>query len=135
MNVKLTIFGAVGVAAALAGPALAHHSFAMFDRSREVEVVGTVKSWEFTNPHAYLQVVARYGPGPAKELSLESAGISGLLRKGIRRDAFTPGQQVTVIMHPLRKGGPGGELVEAKSADGKVRIFYDGQRFTPERVK
>lgn len=135
MNVKLTIFGAVGVAAALAAPALAHHSFAMFDRSREVEVTGTVKSWQFTNPHAYLQVVARYGTGPAKELSLEAVGISGLLRRGIRRDAFAAGERVTVIMHPLRNGAPGGELVEVKSADGKVRIFYDGQRFTPEVVK
>lgn len=134
MNVKLTILGAFA-AATLSAPALTHHSFAMFDRSRDVEVVGTVKAWQFTNPHAYLQVMARYGPGPARELSLEAVGISGLLRRGIRRDSFVPGEQVRVIMHPLRNGAPGGELVEVRSSDGKVRIFYDGQRFTPETVK
>lgn len=135
MSLKLAISTAVGVAVALAGPAVAHHSFAMFDRSREVQVTGAVKSWQFTNPHGYLQVVARYGLGPAKELSLETTGVSGLLRKGFRRDTYAADDQVTVILHPLRSGAPGGELVEVKSADGKVRTFYDGQRFAPEVIK
>ncbi len=117
-----------GLAAlAMASPAAAHHSFAMFDRTKEVSIDGTVKEWQFSNPHAYLQMVAAGGDAaaaPAREWSLETTAISGLLHKGMRRDTFHPGDKVKVIMHPLRNGAAGGELVSVTTADGMVWKLY-----------
>jgi len=52
-------FGLAGLAATLlagAGPALAHHAFAMFDQSKLVYLSGTVKQFELVNPHGWLHV-------------------------------------------------------------------------------
>ena len=37
-----------------AAPALAHHSFAMFDQSKIVTLEGTVHEFQWTNPHAWI---------------------------------------------------------------------------------
>src|SRR5438874_2377500 len=51
-------FGFVGIAVALfAAPAVAHHAFAMFDQSKVLYMSGTVKQFDFVNPHAWLHVV------------------------------------------------------------------------------
>ena len=56
MNLKLVSLAAVA-AAAFAAPAFAHHSFAMFDGQKTVTLQGTVKEFEWTNPHAWLRVM------------------------------------------------------------------------------
>ena len=107
-----------------APPAIAHHSFAMFDREHTVTMKGTVKAWEFTNPHSYLQVMFPDPQGKAKEWSLETVSVNQLVRKGFRQNTFRPGDTVTVVFHPLKSGAPGGELVRTTaSADNSVREF------------
>ena len=55
---KLKIFSlAILTASALAVPALAHHSFSMFDAEKTVTLNGTVKELEWTNPHSWLRVM------------------------------------------------------------------------------
>ena len=44
------------LSAALAGPALAHHSFAMFDNEHQTKIEGTVTDFQWTNPHVYIQL-------------------------------------------------------------------------------
>ncbi|MGC4027434.1 MAG: DUF6152 family protein [Steroidobacteraceae bacterium] len=103
----------------------AHHSFAMFDRTKEVTIVGEVKTWQFTNPHAYLQVMAPYGEKQeVREWTLEANGPSILLRKGLRPGTFKAGDKVTVILYPLRNGAAGGELVSVTMSTGKKHQVF-----------
>ena len=116
---KLKILSLAGVAAALfVGPALAHHSFAMFDADKTVELVGTVKEFQWTNPHSWLQVMVREANGQEKEWSLEMGSPGGLARSGWRPKTVVPGDKVTVTAHPLKDGSPGGQLLTVVLPNG-----------------
>lgn len=113
------------IAAALAGvmiqPASAHHSGAMFDSGKEVVLVGTIKEFQYTNPHSWIQVlVPRQGGGGDVEWSIETAAPIVLLRAGIRPQSLKPGDKVTLRTHPLKNGDPGGNLIDVKKEDGTV---------------
>jgi hypothetical protein len=113
-------------ALALAGSALAHHSFAMFDPSRTITVSGTVKEFQYTNPHSWLIVVAPGPDGKAAEWAFESEGPSTLLRNGVKRSMFAPGDKVTVQAWPMRDGRPAGALLSATRANGQLVHFRQG---------
>jgi hypothetical protein len=94
--------------------ALAHHSFAMFDFSKQVTIHGTVKEFQWTNPHVVLWVNVPEKPGePAATWSLELTSPGNLTRTGWTRHAFTAGDEVIVELNPLRNGNHGGALVKA----------------------
>ncbi len=92
-----------------ATPALAHHSFAMFDQSKHVTVVGTVKEFHWTNPHVSLWVYAASKNGAAPELwTIELTSPGNLTRAGWSRHSVSPGDKVAVDIAPLRDGSHGG---------------------------
>jgi hypothetical protein len=94
--------------------AWAHHSFAMFDFSKRVTIHGTVKEFQWTNPHVVLWVnVAEQSGEPAATWSLELTSPGNLTRTGWTRHAFAAGDEVVVELNPLRNGGHGGALVKA----------------------
>jgi hypothetical protein len=107
--------------AALGGipPASAHHSFAMFDHTKEVKLDGTVKSWQFTNPHSWLQLLVIEDGNPV-EYGIEGSSVNTLLRIGWGPHTFTPGDKVTVIINPLKDGRKGGAFVKAILPDGRT---------------
>jgi hypothetical protein len=107
------------VATTFAEPAQAHHSFAGFDKSRKVTLKGTVKQWQFTNPHSWLQLNVVEN-GRETEYSLEGASVNTLIRRGWGRDTFKPGQKVSVVMYPLLNGKKGGAFLSATFANGKT---------------
>jgi hypothetical protein len=98
----------------------AHHSFAMFDRSRTETVAGTVKEFELINPHSWLRIMVSDANGIASEWPLELGGAGQLQRFGWTPDAVHPGDKVTVQLHPLRDGSYGGQLVSVTLPNGKV---------------
>jgi hypothetical protein len=106
--------------ALLASPALAHHSGAMFDPTKTVTIEGTVKEFQYTNPHSWLQVMVTGPDGKSVEWGFEAEGPSTLLRAGIKAKTFVPGDKVTIIAHPMKDGRPAGGLVSATKADGTV---------------
>jgi len=108
-----------GVMAAVAAAASAHHSFAMFDPQHPVQIEGTVKSWEFTNPHSWLVLLVMKGDTPI-EYNIEGASVNTLIRQGFGPHTFLPGDKVTVTINPLKAGGNGGAFVKAVKADGTV---------------
>lgn len=110
---------AVSLAAA-AGLVHAHHSAAMFDMSRTVTLQGTVKEFQYTNPHSWLQVLVQSADGKTVEWGFESEGPSTLMRVGIKLKTFQPGDKVTVVAHPMRDGRPAGAWISATKADGTV---------------
>jgi hypothetical protein len=112
-------FALAGVTAlALALPAYAHHSFAMFDAAKETTLQGTVKEFQWTNPHAWVQLLVPGPDGKATEWSIECASPNALKRQGWRGTTIKAGDRVTVVIHPLKSGEPGGSLVIVTLPDG-----------------
>src|SRR6202035_1488544 len=104
-----TAIGLAGLAAALlAAPALAHHSFAMFDQSKVLYLSGTVKELEMVNPHAWLQIVVT-DKGEAATWSFEGGSVPQLVRLGWSKDAFKAGDEIEVGFRPMKDGSRGGQ--------------------------
>jgi hypothetical protein len=111
---------AMGATAAVLAPsAYAHHSFAMFDKDHPIELKGTVKSWEFTNPHSWLVLMVMRNGAPV-QYSIEGASVDTLIRQGFRPHSFVPGEKITVVISPLKNGGVGGAFVKATKEDASV---------------
>lgn len=102
-----------------AGRAQAHHSFAMFDQTRKVTVTGTVRQFQWTNPHAYIQLLVRDASGEETEWSMEMGAPMYLYARGWRPSTLKAGMTVSVTINPLRNGQPGGVVIDVSTADGK----------------
>jgi hypothetical protein len=99
---------------------IAHHSGAMFDATRSVTLQGTVKAFQWTNPHCFIQLLVKSADGKKeKEWSVEMGSPGQLYRNGWRPGSLHAGEQVTVVINPLRDGSAGGVYVSATTADGK----------------
>ena len=109
--------GSVGLS--LAGPALAHHAFAMFDANREVMLEGTVKEFQWTNPHTWVQLLVKDPSGKEVEWSIEGASPNNLARFGWTRNSLRSGDRVQAVIHPLKDGSIGGSLVKI-TVNGQV---------------
>ncbi|MGX7896515.1 DUF6152 family protein [Tsuneonella sp. HG222] len=114
MNRKITLAALAVLAAGV--PAAAHHSFAMFDQKKIMTVEGTVSAFQWTNPHAFIELDA---PG-GKHWSLELNSPNNLKRQGWSRSSLARGDKVTVRFNPLRDGKSGGLFLDVKLASGKV---------------
>jgi hypothetical protein len=113
-----TAFGLAGLAAALvAGPALAHHAFAIFDQSKVIYLSGTVKEFELVNPHAWLHLNIAGDKGEAT-WSFEGGSVSQLMSLGWSKDKFKPGEQVQIGFRPMKDGSRGGQIMNVKLPDG-----------------
>jgi hypothetical protein len=118
MRFQLACAGAVALALA-GGPAQAHHSFAMFDMNKEMVVSGTVRQFQWTNPHAYIQLVAKDASGHDVEWSMEMGAPMYLYARGWRPRSIRAGMRINVRINPLRSGRPGGVVRDVTDADGK----------------
>ena len=119
MTLKALCLG-VAAAAAMAAPALAHHSFAMFDNEKTVSLQGTIKEFEWTNPHAWMDVMVTDAAGVSQEWAFEMASPLQLTSHGWKKDTVKPGDKVTITAHPLKDGTHGGSYVSITLPDGKV---------------
>src|ERR1700729_3262999 len=108
-----------------ATPVLAHHSFAMFEPTKTLTFKGTIKTFQWTNPHVIIWVLVQpEGGGPAQEWSLETTSPGVLTRAGWTRQSLKPGDRVSVVFSPLRDGSHGGALNSATLVD-------TGQKLVP----
>jgi Family of unknown function (DUF6152) len=105
------------ISAAMAAPLSAHHSFAMFDPAREVTLQGTVKEFRWTNPHAFIQLMAN-GKGMEGEWSIEMTSPEHLLRIGWKPRQLKAGDKVQIRIHPMRDGTHGGQFLGGTGPDG-----------------
>src|SRR5262245_62941776 len=98
-------FALMGIAAALgAAPALAHHSFAIFDQSKVLYANGTVQNYELVNPHAWLHVDITGADGKTATWSFEAGSVAQLASLGWKNDSFKVGDKVQVGYRPMRDG-------------------------------
>ncbi len=109
----------------------AHHSFAMFDEVKEQIVVGVVTEFQWTNPHTWIEMDVTDTKGVTKHWSIEGGSVLGLARQGWKRTTLKPGDKISVLIHPLKNGGPGGSLMGVVTADGKTL----GEPLTPPAKK
>jgi Family of unknown function (DUF6152) len=117
--------GLLAVAMAAAGPAGAHHSFAMYDRTKTSIAKGTVKTFQWTNPHVILWLVVEpAGGGTPQEWSFETTSPGVLTRAGWTRQSIKVGDRVSVEYDPLRDGSHGGSL-------NSVTLLATGQKLVP----
>lgn len=103
---------------ALAGPALAHHSYAMFDRDKELKLAGTIKSFGWTNPHSWIEINVANTAGGADTWGVECNSPNNLARMGWKSSSLKPGDKVTISIHPLRSGEHGGSFMYITYLDG-----------------
>jgi hypothetical protein len=105
----------------VAGPASAHHSFAMFDQTREITLAGTVSEFQWTNPHSWLELdVPTLGqPGASTHWSLESGSVHTLTRLGWKSKTVKAGDKVIVTVNPMKDGSHGGALQSVTLPDGR----------------
>jgi hypothetical protein len=105
---------------ALATTAAAHHSFAMFDQSQQVTLKGTVSEFQWTNPHAWIHLDVPNANGVKDTWQVELNSPNNLKRQGWKSSSVKPGDQVTLVLNPLKDGSKGGLFVSITLPDGTV---------------
>jgi Family of unknown function (DUF6152) len=106
-----------------AGSAFAHHSRAMFDQTKQRTLVGTVKDFQWTNPHCWIQVLVPDPQNPQAdpvEWGIEMGAPVELMRKGWKPGSLNPGDKVTIVVNPLRDGQHGGLVISVTGPDEKI---------------
>ena len=105
---------------AAATSAFAHHSTAMFDFENTIEITGTVRDFQWTNPHTWTNVAVEGAGDAAGVYGLEGMSPNFLGRNGWTKRSLKPGDKLTFVVYPLKDGRKGGFMVSAKLADGTV---------------
>lgn len=116
----LRIVGLACIAASLfAIPAFAHHSFAMFDHDKDVTISGTVKEFEWLNPHCWVHVMAQDpATGKTVQYSFEAGSTVQIAARGWKTDSLKPGDKVAVEYYPLKDGSHGGQVLSVTLPNG-----------------
>jgi hypothetical protein len=116
-------FITMAIALALVGvrPVCAHHSGAMWDASKTITLSGTVKEFQWTNPHCWIQLmvpVPGANTGAVEEWSIEMASPIQVLQGGWKPGTLKVGDKIQVTVHPARDGHHAGNFISAVAADG-----------------
>ncbi|MEO6185459.1 MAG: DUF6152 family protein [Steroidobacteraceae bacterium] len=113
---RTTIGAVLGVAASLAS---AHHSFAMFDQTKQVTIIGKVTEAQWTNPHVWVFVDGAPAGGKKEHWGVEFTSKVHLTRRNFTPDMVKVGDNVEITVNPYRDGKSGGRFVAVKMASGE----------------
>ena len=108
------------IAFALAASALAHHSPAVFDRTKEVKLIGAVKEFRWSNPHSFIELDVRNEKGEVEAWAVEMNPPSYLVKAGWKSSTVKPGDMVTVVVNPLRTNEKVGKFVSITLSSGQL---------------
>ena len=117
---KSRLLSVLAAAALATIPVVAHHSFTMFDTSKQITITGTVTSFEWTNPHSYIEIDVPDDSGAVKHWSIEMGSPSILQQSGWKFSSLRKADKTTLVINPLKDGRPGGFLNTATLPNGKV---------------
>jgi len=101
-------------------PAFAHHSFAAYDRTTSRTITGTVKEYEWANPHVRLVLVVTEQGGASRDWSFESGSTSHMASVGFSRITAGEGETISVTYHPRRSGPGGGYFIAIEKPNGRT---------------
>ena len=104
---------------AVAPPALAHHSAAMYDRAHPRTLEGAVKDFQWANPHVWIELAVSNGKGGFDTWGVECTSVNFMSRRGWTRDTLKPGDKVTVVISPLHDGSNGGAFQTLTTLNGQ----------------
>jgi hypothetical protein len=119
MKLRTSILAA-GLTLAVVAPAMAHHSFAMFANDKTQSVDGTIKEFEWVNPHSWIHVMVLGTAGTPEEWAFEMGSPGQLAAHGWTKDTVKVGDKVSVTFHPMKDGSHGGSQMSVKLANGTV---------------
>jgi len=102
-----------------APPVLAHHSFAVFDQTKVNYVRGTVKDFEWINPHTWLHMELAGANGAVTIWTFEGGSPEQLASLGWRPEILHAGDRIEIGFRPLKNGEHGGQLMSVKFANGQ----------------
>lgn len=117
MRVRLPLAFLIATLCA-SGAVFAHHSFAMFDQTKDVTLEGVVTEFQWTNPHAFIHIEVPNKSGGKEVWQVELNSPNNLKRQGWRSTSIKAGDAVTLVLKPLRDGSKGGLFVSVKLPDG-----------------
>jgi len=125
--------GAIALlSSALALTAVAHHSTAEFDYTKQQTLQGTVKEVQWTNPHSFIQLLVPKAGGEPVEWAVEIGSPSINIAMGWKKNSVKPGEKVTLLISPARNGSPLGTLRKLTFEDGRELVGVAGRvRPTP----
>lgn len=103
--------------------AQAHHSFAIYDSAHQITIEGTVKEFQWTNPHVWIHVMVKNDQGAEEEWNVECTSVNFLERRGWSKRTFKAGDKVSITLSPLRDGSKGGSFRTVNSINGVVPKF------------
>ena len=121
VSTRILVAALAAAASLTASSARAHHSAAMFDATKEITLAGTVKEFQWTSPHCWIQILV---PDPARpdappvEWGVEMDNPLGLSRHGWKPGSLKPGDRIVIVARPLRDGSNGAQVVSVTRADG-----------------
>ncbi len=120
-TLRLGAMASVAAAALVAaGSAAAHHSTAMFDMNKNVVLQGTIKEFQWTNPHTWIVFDVPNASGGVDEYGIEGMSPNYLVRAGWDKHTLSSGEKVELTIHPLKDGRKGGFDVSVKKPDGTL---------------
>ena len=114
-------FARLALAAAVLAPlpAVAHHSYAMFDMQKTVVLDASVTRFKWQNPHAFIEADVAVN-GNTEHWAIEMTSPNNLAQEGWKRTSLKPGDRVTIFVHPLRSGARGGSYAGVRFANGST---------------
>jgi Family of unknown function (DUF6152) len=115
---RVALLCALGLCAAI--PAWAHHSMAGFDRTKTVNVSGTVKQFKWANPHSWIELEVANNKGGTDVWNFEMMPPSYLINSGWKSNSIKAGDKVKVTAAPFKDGSPGGLFRNLTLPSGQV---------------
>lgn len=126
-NYALPGFALVIAAAMIVPPASAHHSYAIFDRTKKITLEGTVKQFMWTNPHSWISMIVSDPAGKPQQWNVEMNSLTILVARGWNPKTVVPGDKIRMTLHPMKDGSPGGDFVSL-DAGGHSVVKAEGGR-------
>lgn len=120
MNHRVIFRTAGAVAALVTMSAAGHHSFAPYEPTHQIKLSGTVAKFTWQNPHVYIELDGAEAEGEIRRWLIECANPGILNRVGWRFNMISAGDEITVIVAPLRDGRPGALLKQVTLGDGST---------------
>lgn len=96
----------------------AHHSYAMFDMTKQVDLKAKIVQFKWTNPHAWLTAEVKDASGAAVTWNIEMNSPNNLMLLGWKRSTVKAGDEVTITVHPLKGDKAGGSFMSVTLANG-----------------